>query len=89
MNIHQPLKYAIRPNGTKLYLHELPKPDSKRWTCAMKADVLTAVRDGLLTLEQACERYRMTVDEYLSWQRAFYKHGVPGLRSTKLQVYPR
>jgi len=33
-----------------------------------KAEVVAAVRGGLLSLEEACSRYTLTVDEFLSWQ---------------------
>jgi hypothetical protein len=45
------------------------------------------VRGGLLSLGDACARYRLTVDEFLSWQRSIQRHGLPGLRATRLQDY--
>jgi uncharacterized protein DUF1153 len=33
--------------------------------------VVAAVRHGLLTFDEACERYSLSVDEYLYWQRSF------------------
>ena len=41
----------------------------------------------LISLEEACERYTLTVDEFLSWQRSIDKHGLPGLRATRIQEY--
>ncbi|HEY1301025.1 MAG TPA: DUF1153 domain-containing protein, partial [Stellaceae bacterium] len=32
-------------------------------------------------------RYLLTEEELLAWQRAFEAHGLPGLRSTRLQQY--
>ena len=32
-------------------------------------------------------RYTLTVDEFLSWQRSIDKHGLPGLRATRIQDY--
>jgi hypothetical protein len=52
-----------------------------------KAEVVAAVRGGLLSLSEACDRYRLTVDEFLSWQRSIERHGLPGLRATRLQQY--
>jgi hypothetical protein len=49
--------------------------------------VVAAVRAGLISLEEACERYRLSVDEFLSWQRLIEKHGLRGLRTTRLQQY--
>ena len=42
---------------------------------------------GLLTLHDACERYTLTVEEFLSWQSALDRHGLAGLRTTRLQDY--
>ena len=52
-----------------------------------KAEVVAAVRGGLLSLEEACERYVLTVEEYLSWQRSIDRHGLAGLRTTRIQQY--
>ncbi len=49
--------------------------------------MVAAVRGGLLSLEEACERYVLTVEEYLGWQRSIDKHGLPGLRTTRIQQY--
>lgn len=66
---------------------ELPPPDTKRWVIRRKAAVVNAVRRGRITLEEACERYNLSVEEFMSWQQLIEKHGVPGLRVTRLQEY--
>jgi hypothetical protein len=68
-------------------LDDLPPPDTKRWVSRRKAKVVAAVRQGLLTLEDACRRYNLSMEEFLSWQRLIERHGVPGLRATRLQDY--
>lgn len=68
-------------------LEELPPPDTKRWVVRRKAAVVNGVRDGVLTLEQACDRYDLTVEEFMSWQRLIEEHGVRALRVTRLQDY--
>lgn len=78
---------VIGPDGRLLTLDDLPPPDTKRWVSRRKAEVVTAVRCGLLTLEDACRRYNLSVEEFLSWQRLIESHGVPGLRATRLQDY--
>ena len=45
------------------------------------------MRAGLLSLEDACQRYTLSVEEFLSWQRLIDKHGLRGLRVTRLQDY--
>jgi len=42
---------------------------------------------GLLSLEEACSRYTLTVDEFLSWQFSIDQHGLAGLRTTRIQQY--
>ena len=68
---------------------ELPPADVKRWTFRRKAAVVTAVANGELTREEACRRYGLTEEEFLGWQQKFETHGLPGLRSTRLQQYRR
>jgi hypothetical protein len=68
-------------------LADLPPPETKRWVIRRKAAVVTAVRRGVLTLEDACKRYRLSVEEFTSWQRLIERHGLPGLRTTRLQDY--
>ena len=52
-----------------------------------KAEVVAAVRGGLLSLEEACARYTLTVEEFLSWQYSIDQHGLAGLRTTRIQQY--
>src|SRR5271155_4760817 len=66
---------------------DLPSPDTKRWVVRRKAVVVHAVRNGEISLQEACRRYRLSVEEFLAWQRAIERHGIPGLRVTRLQIY--
>ena len=45
------------------------------------------MRGGLLSLEEACSRYTLTVDEFLSWQVSIDQFGLAGLRTTRIQQY--
>ncbi|WP_397421587.1 DUF1153 domain-containing protein, partial [Phenylobacterium sp.] len=58
-----------------------------RWVIRRKAEVVAAVRGGLISLEEALERYSLTSDEFVSWQRSIERHGLAGLRTTRLQQY--
>ena len=78
---------VIGPLGEPLTLDNLPSPDTTRWVIRRKAEVVAAVRGGLLSLEEACDRYVLTVEEYLSWQRSIDRHGLAGLRTTRIQDY--
>lgn len=68
-------------------LPDLPSPDTKRWVVRRKAVVVQAVRSGSISLQEACQRYNLSVEEFLAWQRAIERYGVPGLRVTRLQIY--
>ncbi|MCG8442634.1 MAG: DUF1153 domain-containing protein [Caulobacterales bacterium] len=78
---------VIGPDGSPLTLADLPNPNTKRWVIRRKAEVVAAVRGGLLSLEEACERYTLTVEEFLAWQSAIDRHGLAGLRVTRVQEY--
>ncbi len=80
-------KFVIGPDGAPLTLADLPDSNTQRWVIRRKAQVVAAVRGGLLSLEEACERYRLTVDEFLNWQESIARHGLAGLRTTKVQHY--
>ena len=80
-------RYVIGPEGTPLTMADLPSPDTKRWIIRRKAEVVAAVRGGLLSLEEACSRYMLTVDEFLSWQSSIDQYGLAGLRTTRVQQY--
>ena len=65
----------------------LPPLDTKRWVARRKAAVVDAVRSGTINIEDACQYYMLSVEEFAAWERAIEAHGVPGLRSTRIQAY--
>jgi hypothetical protein len=82
------IKFVMAPDGSPLSIADLPPPGTKkRWVIGRKAQVVAAVRGGLLPLDEACSRYMLTVDEFLSWQDAVDRYGLAGLRSTRIQQY--
>ncbi len=78
---------VIGPEGHPMTVRDLPPPDTKRWVMRRKAEVVAGVRSGLISLEEACRRYTLSVEEFLSWQRLIDSHGMRGLRATRLQDY--
>jgi Protein of unknown function (DUF1153) len=78
---------VVGPEGTPITLATLPPANTERWVARRKAEVVAAVRGGLLSLEDACTRYSLTTEEFLSWQRQVDRHGLPGLRVTRIQNY--
>ena len=81
------VRYVIGPDGSPLTIADLPPTNTKRWVIRRKAEVVAAVRGGLLSLDEACERYKLTVEEFLSWQSSIDDHGLAGLRTTRIQHY--
>jgi hypothetical protein len=65
---------------------DLPTP-GQRWTVRRKATVIHAVRGGWVPIEEVCELYNISVDEFLAWERDVDRYGVPGLRATRFQIY--
>jgi hypothetical protein len=49
--------------------------------------VVATVRGGGITMEEACRYYQLSEEEFLSWERALERHGVAGLRTTRVQQY--
>jgi len=75
------------PTGKPLTVKSLPSPDTKRWVISRKAEVVSAVRNGLIDLDDACERYRLSTEEFLNWEQLMVAHGLRGLRVTRTQAY--
>jgi hypothetical protein len=68
-------------------LNHLPPPNTLRWVVRRKAQVVSAVRNGLLSFTEACQRYRLSEEEFQSWINLLDHHGVRGLRATRMQEY--
>ena len=78
---------ALSPTGVPMTRDDLPPPNTKRWVMRRKAEVVAGVRAGLISLEEACDRYALSVDEFRSWQRLLDAHGLAGLRATRTKEY--
>jgi len=78
---------VVGPLGEPLTLDSLPPPGTTRWVVRRKAEVVAAVSGGLLTINDVCERYDLTLEEFAGWQRAVDRSGMPGLRVTRIQHY--
>ncbi len=71
----------------QMMLKELPPPDTKRWVISRKAAVVAAVKNEAIALDEVCRRYDISAEEFLTWQEMIEKHGVRGLRVTRLQEF--
>ena len=75
---------VIGPDGRCLTRNDLPPANTKRWVIRRKAEVVAGVRAGLITLSEACKRYSLSIDEFLSWQHQLDSHGLEGLKVTRI-----
>jgi transposase-like protein len=66
---------------------DLPPSDTVRWSPYRKASVVNGVRNGTITIEEACRRYQLSAEEFLAWQGAIETYGVGALRVTRFQCY--
>lgn len=64
---------------------DLPPADTRRWVPRRKARVVAAVEGGLLSPEEAFARYDITREEYENWRISMSRHGLRGLRVTRLR----
>lgn len=74
---------TVGPTGQPLTIHDLPAADTERWVIRRKAEVVAGVHAGLISLEEACRRYALSVEEFLSWERMLDRYGTRGLRATR------
>jgi hypothetical protein len=77
-------------NGMEFSLQQLadvtlPTNFHGRWITKRKAAVIAQIVTGRLTIEEACQRYNLSLDELSCWQRAFDRYGLSGLQATKEQ----
>ena len=77
------------PSGEPLTLDDLPPRDIRRWITRRKAEVVAAIRGGLISRQDACQRYDISNAELFSWEELLDRHGLPGLRITRTQKYRR
>ena len=77
------------PQTTIPQLSELPEIPAlnERWTMRRKAGLVLAVRSGRIPLEEACRVYKLSCDEFRTWERNIDRYGIPGLRTTRYQIY--
>jgi uncharacterized protein DUF1153 len=78
---------VIGPLGRRLTVENLPASETRRWGIRRKAAVVVAVQGGLLTFDEARARYSLSSEEFLSWQTLIDRHGLKGLRTTRLKDY--
>jgi hypothetical protein len=62
--------FYIGPDGTPIKLDDLPLRGFKDWQSRHKVMVVAAVRRGSITVDQACARYDLSIED-LSWYQCY------------------
>jgi hypothetical protein len=75
------------PDGTQMTRADLPPHGCTRWVARRKEAVVRGVEAGLLTLEEAMERYDLSEEEFESWRRGMRAFGRDGLKTTRIQDF--
>ncbi|MBO29346.1 MAG: hypothetical protein CML61_11440 [Rhodobacteraceae bacterium] len=73
--------------GRRMTRADLPPAETRRWVASRKAAVVRGVIYGLITQQEALERYGLSEEEFLEWVRAVSDHGVDALKATAVQKY--
>lgn len=74
------------PDGSILSRDDLPDPDTRRWVASRKAIVAKAVMYGLIKRSDALARYDLSDEELGDWIRAVERHGLSGLKVTRIDT---
>ena len=61
----------------------LPPAGTRRWVARRKAQVVEAVQNGKIRLDEALRRYELSIEEFSAWKRRFFRSGVDGLRMSR------
>ena len=69
--------FVVGPDGRLLNRGNLPPSDTTRWVRRRKLEVVVAIEGGLLSLDEACQRYSLTAEEFQVWQSLWCKGAVP------------
>lgn len=75
------------PDGSRMTRADLPPANTLRWVASRKATVVKAVAAGLISKEEALERYALSVEEFDTWQEAITRYGIKALKVTDIQKY--
>ncbi len=64
---------------------ELPSPCTRRWTMRQKVAIIEAVHGGWVPIEEVCQLYTISVDDFIAWERDVDRFGIHGFRTTRHQ----
>ena len=72
-----------------LTVETLPERGTTRWVARRKAEVVAAIERDLISVPEACDRYELSLEELVTWQRAVEREGMQGLRASRLEIRDR
>jgi hypothetical protein len=75
------------PDGSVLTQADLPPKNTRRWVVSRKVAVVRGVLYGLISQQEALDRYALSEEEFSSWVKAVADHGEEALKATALQRY--
>lgn len=75
------------PDGTIMTRADLPPAETRRWVASRKAAVVRGVIYGLISQEDAQQKYAISADEFREWVNAVSQFGEDALKATTLQKY--
>lgn len=81
MVAHSSLEIQTDASGDKPP-HNLPPRETRHWLPRHKAAVVAAVGSATISLQEACQRYGLTTEEFLSWKETITRCGIDGLKAT-------
>lgn len=74
-------------NGDVMTLADLPPVSTRRWVASRKAAVVRGVLYGLISQNEAIDRYGLSEEEFHEWISAVAEHGEEALKATNVQKY--
>jgi hypothetical protein len=75
------------PDGSIMSRADLPPETTRRWVASRKAAVVKGVTYGLISAQEAMEKYDLSEEEFTQWVSAVATHGEDALKPTSLQRY--
>jgi transposase-like protein len=77
---YAPDRHTTRSRAPVPLQPDLPPADTVRWVARRKAEVVAAVHNGVLSMREACQRYSLSAEEFLEWERHYKQGGRAGLQ---------
>lgn len=74
-------------DGSIMTRADLPAPQTQRWVASRKLAVVRGVVYGLISQDEALERYGLSREEFLEWVTAVTEHGEEALKATALRRF--